>query len=799
MKTFYTLIKSLFVSMIFPALVVAQGDWPRSFTTGDGQMVKVYQWQPESFSNGQLQANAAISVTQNGQSEPQFGMIWLNANTNTSGQQVVIRNVEVNSIRLPNENDESRLSALQSAIANGMSNRNISFTTSELNSALQNQQEERQVSSGFNNNPPKIIYSDKPSILVIMDGAPRVQMNSYLGVETVINTPFTIIKANKDYYLYGGKHWYMAGDATGPYRMTTSIPSALKDIQSKIAQSNTDNNVQQEENDYVISNIIVSTEPAELLQSNGEPNFMAIPQTNLLYVNNSNNDIFMDVATQQYYILLSGRWYKSTALSGKWNYVASDRLPADFAKIPEGSPKDNVLSSVAGTLPANNALLDAQVPQTAKVDRKTANADIQYDGNPQFADIDGTDMSYAVNTPDYVIRWRGTYYAVENGVWFQSYSATGPWVVSTVRPPAVSLIPPSYPVYAMKYVYIYDVTPDYIYMGYTPGYLNTFIYGPTVVYGTGYYYRPWFGSYYYARPYTWGFNMHYNPFVGWSFGFNYNVGWFHFSMGNYNPWAWGGWWGPSIFRPVYYPAPYYRGYQHGYYGYNNYGRRNTTVINNINIYRTTNIYNYRRDVVTRDNRRTVSTNRSATSSAVRSFNNPRPTERVAGRNSNNNSTARPVERRTTTPSGNANTNTRPSGSQSNRVTNGSGTANGSNRISQGSNRQVTRPSVEQRTTERSSPTVPNVSRNTPAAGNTGSGRTVERTAPAVRPDAGRSNLLTDRNVQQNVQQNRVNNGASRTPAPQRVTSPSIRTAPSGNSGRSVNRSAGNGEIQNRRG
>jgi hypothetical protein len=28
-------------------------------------------------------------------------------------------------------------------------------------------------------------------------------------------------------------------------------------------------------------------------------------------------------------------------------------------------------------------------------------------------------------------------------------------------------------------------TPDWVYMGYTPGYLNNYIFGPTVVYGTG--------------------------------------------------------------------------------------------------------------------------------------------------------------------------------------------------------------------------------------------------------------------------------------------------------------------------
>ena len=84
----------------------------------------------------------------------------------------------------------------------------------------------------------------------------------------------------------------------------------------------------------------------------------------------------MDVNSQQYYVLLSGRWYRSSSLKGQWQFIPADKLPADFAKIPAGSPKDNVLASVAGTDEANEAVMDAAIPQTAKVDRKTATANV---------------------------------------------------------------------------------------------------------------------------------------------------------------------------------------------------------------------------------------------------------------------------------------------------------------------------------------------------------------------------------------------------------------------------------------
>jgi hypothetical protein len=120
----------------------------------------------------------------------------------------------------------------------------------------------------------------------------------------------------------------------------------------------------------------------------------------------------------------------------------------------------------------------------------------------------------------------------------------------------VDEIPPESPVYNVKYVYIYDYTPEVVYVGYTPGYTCSYVYGGVVVYGTGYYYNPWYHSYYYPRPVTYGYSVHYNPWSGWGFSYGFSYGWF--SYGWHAPYY--GWWGP---------AGYHYGYRHGYYhGYN---------------------------------------------------------------------------------------------------------------------------------------------------------------------------------------------------------------------------------------
>jgi hypothetical protein len=369
--------------------------------------------------------------------------------------------------------------------------------------------------------------------------------------------------------------------------------------------------------------IIISTEPAELIQSDGEGVFATIQGTGLLYMKNSEDEIFMEIAQQKYYVLLSGRWYIAPAMKGPWDYISSDKLPADFKKIPEGSEKDNVLSSVAGTDAAKEAVMDAQIPQTAKVDRKSATCTVKYDGEPKFEKIEGTSLELAMNTSSTVIKSGSKYFCVENAVWFESTSPKGPWKVSTERPKEVDSIPASSTAYNVKYVYIYDTTPEYVYVGYTPGYMGCYVYGPTVVYGTGYYYSPWYGPYYYPRPVTYGFSMHYNPWTGWSMGFHYSSGFFHMSI-----YGGGGYWGPPMYRPPYHPP-----YHGGYYGRNQINHYGDV---NINVDRSNNIYNNRKDVSTRDVQRGRDNNKATAGTRdVQNRAQNKPAQQPAPRESNN--------------------------------------------------------------------------------------------------------------------------------------------------------------------
>ena len=211
--------------------------------------------------------------------------------------------------------------------------------------------------------------------------------------------------------------------------------------------------------------IVIATKPTELIVTEGEPNYVPIEGTELLYVKNTTGNVFRHTRDQKLYVLVSGRWFRSATQEGPWEYVANDALPPDFAKIPDESEKENVKAAVAGTPQAKEAVISNLIPQTAEVKVADAKMDPpKYDGEPKLVPIEGTPLHYAANTATPVIQVSPTsWYAVENGVWFTSAAAAGPWAVATSVPSVIYTIPPSSPVHYVTYVRVYQATPTTVY------------------------------------------------------------------------------------------------------------------------------------------------------------------------------------------------------------------------------------------------------------------------------------------------------------------------------------------------
>jgi hypothetical protein len=517
-------------------VLAAQDQWPKRFQHPKGTVV-MYQPQLEDFKDDLLTARAAVSVKTKAMKAPVFGAVWLSGRVliDRDTRMATIDAVKVTDAKFPEAKPE-QLDKLKSFLNTELAGWSVPISLDRLLAALEVLEKDQAGDRGLKNDPPKIIFANHPTVLVLLDGDPKLLPIPQSPLMRVANTPFIMLydPAAKSYYLRGGDEWLGAGDLAGPWKDVKTLPEPLKALEAEVQKVEKAKGgagaKKVEAKGGKMPGIIVGTVPAELLATEGEPQYTPIKGANLLYVSNTESNIFMDTAAQDYYALISGRWFKTKSLAeGPWSYVAPNRLPADFAKIPENSAKGFVLVNVAGTSQAKEAVLENSIPQTAAIDRKTATTTVEYAGEPKFEKIADTNLEYAVNTGKSVFKEGAKYYAVDQGVWYEADSPNGPWKVSAAPPKQVEQIPPSNPNYNAKYVKVYDSTEDTVTVGYTSGYTGSYVDNGTVVYGTGYSY-PGYSSpeTYIPAPATYGYAASYNPYASsWGYQTPY-----------YNPGAW---------------------------------------------------------------------------------------------------------------------------------------------------------------------------------------------------------------------------------------------------------------------
>jgi hypothetical protein len=550
--------------------------WPTQISARDSRFV-VYQPQFDKWDGDRLEGRAAVAVHAQADEQPSsFGMVWISARTETNRASgiVIIRDLAITKADFPTATDRAGdyLESLRQQLAAKSWQMPLERLQSDMAIDRAVQQAGRQP---LRNDPPKIIFSERPAILVPVDGAPVLREVPGTGLQRIVNTraltlydPALNNPASARYYLYVIDHWRQAQHLAGPWTASANPAADLeKARQLAVQQEQVDllnDDVENGEPLDASAAVYVSTEPAELLQTDGPAQYAPIQGTQLLYVTNSPDRIFLDLRTANHYALISGRWYRARALQrGPWEYVAAGNLPGDFALIPPDHATAPVLAAVAGTPQARESVIANSVPQVASVTRSAASLEITYDGDPSFQPIAGTSLQSAVNSPVPVIRvTENSFYALDNGVWFTASSPFGPWSVASYVPAVVYTIPRSSPLHYVTYVRVYDATPEVVYVGYTPGYVGSYVSSDlVVVYGSGWYYRPWIGTVWYGSPVTWGF------------GFSIVYNW-------WNPWR------PCCFAAIA-PRPHFRPCwgpwnQHAWHQPSAIGSR-VTLINNITV------------------------------------------------------------------------------------------------------------------------------------------------------------------------------------------------------------------------
>lgn len=576
----YPLVYLLFLAVSLPLLhaeesppaaeMVTPDPWPK-LAKQKGTTFTMYQPQLDSWDGYLLDAHAAVSVQPAGAAEPLFGMLEFTAKTlvDRVGRTVHLQEFKIRKLVFPSKQEGAGKYRAGFAAMAPKQGRTISLDRLEAMLAVEGVEKEAQTAP-VNNDPPQFVFSESPAILIPIDGDPVWRPVTGAPLERVINTRALVLKdkATGACYLHLFDGFVTAPSLAGPWTVAADVPAEATKVAKDLGKKNVVDLMEGQPDEQTkkkpslkngAPRVIAATVPTELIVTEGAPDYVPIPGTMLLYARNTTGNLFRNQKDQMTYVLVTGRWFKAPDLSGPWQFVTGRELPPDFAEIPDDSPKENVKASVPGTPQAREALIAAQIPQTATVYRHKATFTPHYDGEPELKPIADTSLMYVVNTPSPVIRVSAnSWYAVQDGVWFTASSPSGPWTVAGSVPAAIYAIPPSSPVHYVTYVKVYAATPQYVAVSYTPGYMGTVVTSEgVVVYGTGYVYQPYVAAtVWYPPPVTYGYaaNVTFTPWTGWAIGFG--MGW---AMGASYACAPAPYWGPM-------PYAYRGAYAYGYRG-----------------------------------------------------------------------------------------------------------------------------------------------------------------------------------------------------------------------------------------
>ena len=541
--------------------------WPKS-VQHDKAMYTVFQPQLDSWDGFTMAAHAAVSVQQSGSQTPVFGAVTFTAKTKVDrlARTVYLIDLTVQRASFPSAPASAATyhRAFQELFVKGP----LTLALDRMEAALAVVNARTDAKSVAVRNPvPQFVFSSTPAVLVGIDGDPVWRPVAGTSYERVLNTrPLLLRDGSGTIYFHLFDGFLRAPRLAGPWTVVPAVSPGVDKVAADLGKSGAIDLMEGPPDEKTgnkpslaagVPKVIVATKPTELVVTNGPPDWVNLEGTgSLLYMENTDGNVFTVMDTQQHYILVSGRWFTSRELNGPWLYVAAKDLPSAFSEIPDGSPKENVKASLPGTVQAKEAIIATQIPQTADVDRATATFTLlQLPGAPDLRPIEGTSLKYVANSPIPVIQApSGAWFALQKAVWFTGPALQGPWSVATSVPAEVYSIPPSSPIYYATYVTIYDVTASTVTVGYLPGYLGTYVADDTVVYGTGYEYPAYVDTaVWYGGPVTYGYaaDLAWTPWTGWGMGFG--TGWAYGAAWGTGAWGWG-------------PAPYWGGYYGAFWG-----------------------------------------------------------------------------------------------------------------------------------------------------------------------------------------------------------------------------------------
>ncbi|HKC08282.1 MAG TPA: hypothetical protein VKJ67_15525, partial [Methylomirabilota bacterium] len=193
--------------------------WPRELASGNNTF-SIFQPQYDRWEQGRLDGRSAVAVESQASPEPRYGVIWFTARTQVNKEtgMVTLEDLTVSRADFPTVPDggSGDLAALQRALADAP----LTIALDRLQAEIEVEQAE---SPGgviaVRNDPPRIIVSEAPALLLRIDGQPVLRPVAGTPLLRVINTRVLLLldRAAGRYYVWLRNQWLAASTLDGPW------------------------------------------------------------------------------------------------------------------------------------------------------------------------------------------------------------------------------------------------------------------------------------------------------------------------------------------------------------------------------------------------------------------------------------------------------------------------------------------------------------------------------------------------------------------------------------------------------